>query len=159
MTNTPTQTATAWHEAGHAIAALALGRPVHRVSIEPKLQRLGHCELKKGTFRPSSDIVETEILILLAGLVAEARLTGVYNLAGAAEDLRGVRAYTRFRGGSERQVEKLERRMLSKTEHLLEQPGMWLAIEQVAAELLRETTISGRAARHLFEQATKSARD
>jgi hypothetical protein len=41
---------TAYHEAGHAVMALALGRPVHRVSIQPNEDRLGQCDFgKRGT--------------------------------------------------------------------------------------------------------------
>ena len=93
MTTITPDLATAYHEAGHAVVALALGRPVQRVSIQPNHLRLGQCEIKKGSFRPSKDLLETEILILLGGLAAEARLTGNYNLAGAAQDLRGVGRY------------------------------------------------------------------
>ena len=152
MTFSPIEIATAYHEAGHAVMALALGRPVQRVSVQPNRLRLGHCELKKGSFRPSKDVLETEILILLGGLAAEARHTGRYGWSGAAQDLCGVRSLARMRAASERQVERLERRMLTKAEHILNQPGMWSATERIADELLRSTTISGRAARHLFEQ-------
>ena len=154
MTFTPLEIATAYHEAGHAVMAMALGRPVQRVSVQPNAQRLGRCEIKKGTFRPSKDILETEILILLAGLAAEARQTGRYSLGGASEDLTGVRKLAWLRAASERQVERLERRMLDKAEHILNQPGVWSAAERIADELLRCTTISGRAARHLFDEAT-----
>ena len=47
--------------------------------------------------------------------------------------------------------------MLDKTEHLLDQPGVWPAIEQIAAELIRSTIISGRAAKHFFDQAAAKA--
>jgi ATP-dependent Zn protease len=157
MTFSPSEIATAYHEAGHAVLALALGRPVQRVSIQPNHVRLGHCELKKGTFRPSHDALETEILFLLGGLAAEARHTGQYSWEGAAQDLRGVRSLTQARAGSERQVERLERRMLDKTEHILDQPGVWLAVTRIADELLRCTIISGRAARHLFDEAAAQA--
>lgn len=157
MTFSPIEIATAYHEAGHAVMALALGRPVQRVTVQPSQQRLGHCELKKGTFRPSKDALETEILILLGGLASEARHMGKYGWDGASQDLRNVRRLTEMRASGQRQVERLERRMLDKAEHILDQPRVWLAIEQIAAELLRCTTISGRAARHLFDQAAAQA--
>lgn len=151
MTFTPNEIATAYHEAGHAVLALALGRPVQRVSVFPDHLRQGHCAIRKGTIRPSKDAVETEILILLGGAAAEARYTGVYGWNEASMDLRMVRSMTLMRAGSERQAERLERRLLKKAEYILDQPGVWLAAERIVAELLRCTTISGRAARHLFE--------
>jgi ATP-dependent Zn protease len=144
---------TACHEAGHAVVALALGRAVQRVSILPYETRLGACEIRKGAVKPSDDDLETAILIFLGGLAAEARLTGRYGWAGASQDLREVHAMCLARAGNDKRAEKLIRRMISKAEHVLEQPGMWLATQRIAAELLIRTTISGRAARHLFDEA------
>src|SRR5260370_41531151 len=64
--------ATAYHEAGHAVMALALGRPVASVSILPDRRFLGMCEFGKAVFRPSEDWLEREMLIALAGLPAPA---------------------------------------------------------------------------------------
>ena len=151
--------ATAYHEAGHAAMALALRRPVERVSIQPNQLRLGYCELRKGVHGPLKDSVETEILILLGGLGAEARHTGVYEWDAASQDMRSVRALMAMRPGSPRQVKRMEQRLLDKAEHELDQPGVWTAIERIAAELLRNTTMSGRAVRHMFEQAVRAAKD
>jgi ATP-dependent Zn protease len=157
MSPTSSLLATAYHEAGHAVIALALGRSIQRVSIEPNQMRLGHCEFKKGSFRPTDDIVEMEMLILLGGLAAEARHTGLYGWDEASQDLREVRILAARRAGNARKAERVEKRMLDKTEHLLEQPGVWTAVERIADELVRCTTISGRAARHLFDSAMKEA--
>ncbi len=148
----PHDEATAYHEAGHAVMALALGRPVHRVSILADRERLGRCEFRKGVFRPSEDWLEREALIALGGLAAEARHTGSYARDAADRDLQYVRDLAVQRAG-ERQADRLERRLLAKAEHLLAKEGHWRAVELIAAELLRRGAISGRAARHLFEQA------
>ncbi len=148
---TPYDEATAYHEAGHAVVALILGRPVHHVSVLPNEQFLGQCRFGKGVFRPSEDWLEREILIALGGMAAEARHTGDYNWAGADRDRQLVRRLATQRAG-ERQAERLERRMLAKVEHLLAQEGHWRAVELIVAELLRCGAISGRAARHLFER-------
>src|SRR3954469_24811357 len=141
----PADEATAYHEAGHAVVALALGRPVQRVSIRPDRELLGVCEFRKGVFRPSEDWLEREILIALGGVAAEARYTGTYAWDGADRDRRYVRGLAVQRAG-ERQAERLERRLLAKAEHLLDRPGHWRAVELIAAELLRRRAISGRAA-------------
>jgi len=154
---TPQEVTTAYHEAGHAVVALALGRPVQQVSIRPNATRLGECQLKKGAFRPTADALETQVLILLAGLAAEGRRLGRYDWDGATLDLREARSLLRSRAGRERALERLERRMLDKAEHLLADDATWAAVERIAAELLLKETISGRAARHLFELAAKQA--
>lgn len=155
MTPSVDQTSTAYHEAGHAVIALAHGRPVGKVSILPDQRRLGHCEIRKGTFGPKRDGLETEILILLGGPAAEARFVGNYCWESAAQDLRDVRRLVLFRTSSERQAERLERRLLDKVEYLLEQTGNWAAVEKIANELLQRTTISGRSARHLFDECRR----
>ena len=150
----PAGEATAYHEAGHAVLALALGRPVDGVSILAASDRLGSCAFRKPVFRPTEDWLEREILISLAGLAAEARHTGAYAWDGAARDVRHAHALAVQRAGA-RQAERLQRRLLAKAEHLLAQEVNWQAIEWIAAELLRLGRISGRAARHLYERSCK----
>lgn len=155
MPDTPTHDEiTAYHEAGHAVVALALDRPVHRVSVLPNRERLGQCEFGKGRVKPSEDWLEREILIALGGLAAEARHTGTYSIDEADRDLRYVRRLVLQRK-SERAAPRYEERMLSKVEAMLGDDAIWHAVELIAAELLKHGVISGRAARHLYEQATR----
>src|SRR5262245_31573474 len=147
--------ATAYHEAGHAVAALVLDRPVVKVSIQPDRDKLGICAFGKAVFRPSEDWLEKEVLIALAGLAAEARHTGEYDRAAAGRDLLYARRLSLQRAGNERQAERLEKRLLSKAEHLLDRPGHWRAVERIAAELLEVREMSGRQARHLFEECMR----
>ena len=146
---------TAYHEAGHAVMALALGRSVDHVSIQPDALFLGHCEFRKAVFRPSEDWLEREMLIALAGLAAEAIHSGDYAWDGAARDLRYARSLALDRAGNERKAERLADRMLSKAEHVLNKPAHWRAVERLAVELLRVGEVSGRAVRHFFEAALK----
>src|SRR5947208_13339112 len=127
--------ATAYHEAGHAVAALALGRPVDHVSVLPDRERLGQCEFKKPAFRPSEDWVEREILISLAGIAAEARHTGDYCWEAADRDRDYAEDLARDRAGSDRKAQRLLRRLLSKAEHILYQDANWDAVERIAADL------------------------
>jgi len=151
-------TATAWHEAGHAVMAMSLGRPIEKVTISPaQLQtggsRLGACKIQKGRSRPSNSQLEDEVLILLAGMVAESRITGRYCTDGASQDLRNVERLLSTRARNERHLERLTRRLLDKTEHVLGEKRHAEAVELIAQELLRKVTISGRAVRHYFQQA------
>jgi hypothetical protein len=150
--------ATAYHEAGHAVMALALGRPVAYVSVLPTRQFLGTCEFGKAVFRPSEDWLEREMLIALAGLAAEARFSGDYAWDGAARDRDYAEDLALQRAGTARKASRLLRRILSKAEHLLAQEENWRAIEAMAAELLRVGEISGRAARHIYEESCRQSR-
>jgi ATP-dependent Zn protease len=142
---------TAYHEAGHAVIALVVGRPVRSVSVMPNRDFLGMCQFHKGVFRPSKDWLEEEILISLGGASAEAIHTGEYSFAGASRDLQYVRRLAVKRAG-ERKAERLIRRSLAKVENMLAVEEHWQAVELIAAELLRLGTISGRAALHFFER-------
>lgn len=153
--------ATAYHEAGHAVMAFALGRKIHKVTIIAGrtpfgIAKLGACELQKGRHKPRRDAFEDEVLILLAGMVAEARYTGSYCQKGAREDLKLVESLLCNRANSQKQHEKLHRRLLGKTEHFLEDDVLANAVKRVADELIRRKTISGRTVRHLFEESERS---
>ncbi|MCZ2340580.1 MAG: hypothetical protein LC104_02140 [Bacteroidales bacterium] len=146
------RTATAYHEAGHAVIALLFDRPIQKITIRADRDHLGWCKFDKGVFRPSEDWIEREVLIALAGMAAEAQLTGRYCEHGASRDLRYARRLLAERAGGERRAERLERRLLAKVESLLGDEGIWSAVTAIATELLQSETISGRAARHLFAQ-------
>jgi len=146
---------TAYHEAGHAVAALALGRPVDRVSVVGDARWLGVCHFGKAVFRPSEDWVEREMLIALGGIAAEARRTEDYAWDAADRDYRYAYELALDRGGGPRQAERLLRRALAKVEHLLAREVNWRTVERLAAELLRRGEVSGRAARRLYEQSRR----
>lgn len=144
--------ATAYHEAGHAIVAILLGRPVEKVSVVRNSMRLGVCQMSKRKGAPIQDEVETLALIHFAGLISEAKLTGKHNWAGAQQDLIQIRQLARYRGSSEKQVERLQRRWMDKTEYLLSDDQTWIMVERLAKELVERKTVSGRFVVHLVEQ-------
>ncbi|MCR9118313.1 MAG: cell division protein FtsH [bacterium] len=156
--------ATAYHEAGHAVMAVSLGRVIQKVTIAPGKSQFGQAHLGitamgKGRTKASKDLLEDEALILLAGMVAEAHFTGHYCRHGAGQDLRYLQRLLRDRAGSESQLERLQRRLLDKTEHLLREKHHAKAIELIAQELIQRTTISGRAVRHFFQYAEQQSKD
>jgi len=153
---TPDQTTlTAYHEAGHAVMALLMGRSVQKVSIIPSQNRLGACTIQKGRSKQVQDKLEAEMLILLAGMAAEGRKSGQYNIQGASQDLRGVEKLALARSGNARQATKLIHRTLDKTQYLLSDKSTWQAVKIIAAELLENESISGRAAKHHLTIAQK----
>ena len=144
---------TAHHEAGHAVIAIAVGRSVNKVSIIAKNTKLGVCKMKKGRAKASQDVLEGELLILLAGMAAESRISGRYNLQGAAQDLRDAERLAMMRAGNERQAGKTIKRALDKVQNMLSQKDTWAAVKAVAKDLIEKEEISGRAAVHHVEQA------
>jgi hypothetical protein len=96
-------TATAYHEAGHAVAHYALGRTIRRVTIVPDDDTLGHLrgrvlhdseKLRSGLFEFDTlkelKAAEDEIVCALCGPIAEARFTGKENEVGASGDYETV---------------------------------------------------------------------
>lgn len=152
--------ATAYHESGHAVMALLQGRPIEKVTICPAQMavggsRLGACKIQKGRQKPSHDPLESEVLVLLAGMVGESHLTERYCQAGASQDLMMVERLLSKRACKERELQRLAKRMLSKTEHILNDEVNRKAIAKIARELVKKETISGRAVRQLFHEATQ----
>ncbi len=151
---------TAYHEAGHAVVALAVGMTVQKVTITAKHGRLGAVmttnkgKQKKKRFR---DRAEDDLLVLLGGMVAEARLTGRYCTQGASQDLLYVSQIAMARGGSRDGGAKVIKRMLAKVEYILSEPAHWQAVRYIVEDLLEKRDLSGRAAKHHFERALAEA--
>lgn len=153
--------ATAYHEAGHAVMAVSLGRTIHKATIAPaKIQtggtRMGAVKLERGRRKSGQDWLEDEVLILFAGMVAEAQFTGSRCAQGAASDLSAIEKLLCTRARTQPQFEKLHRRLLDKTEHLLGDQVHEKAIKVVAEQLLQHETIKGRLVKHYFEQVAGS---
>ena len=156
--DSPDRIATAYHESGHAVVAISLGRQVRKATInKANLQtggvRLGAVMFEKGRSKPTDDWLEDEVIILLAGMVAESSFTGRYCEQGAAVDLRAVDRLLNSRVRTERQLDKLRQRLINKTEHLLSDPAHAMAVKAVAKELLAKSEVSGRLVRHHLNQA------
>ncbi len=153
-------TATAYHEAGHAVMALALGRLVQKVTVVARKSQvggtqLGVCQMKNGRSKASRNLLDDEVMILFAGMVAEARYTGQYCQQAARQDLRTIKRLLCDRVSNQSQHDRLHRRLLDKTEHVLSRNGHPQAIELIANELIQKLTVSGRAVRHHYEQTTR----
>lgn len=159
-TNRDELTATAYHEAGHAVMAVMLGRPIEKVTISAANlntggRRLGMCKIQKGRSKPSKDELEDDVLILLAGMVAESHYTDRYCESGAGSDFQMVERLLSNRARNEKQLQRLIQRSLDKTEYLLGDEVAVQAIESIAKEVLERKTISGRTVRHLYQEAER----
>lgn len=148
---------TAYHESGHAVMALAVGRSIYKVDVQAKGTRLGVCKMNKGragkarSSKASVDELEGDLLILLGGMAAEARRSGRYNMQGASQDLREAESLAMMRAGNANQASKVLKRAMDKVHHLLSKPEIWRSVKVIATGLVANSSMSGKQAKHLYE--------
>ncbi len=153
---------TAYHEAGHAVAAFALSKRFKKVSIIPSptedsLGRLLGCDWD-SKLNPEFDegarlrhLVEAQIIIFLAGPVAEAKLTGRYNHVGASKDYHGAVFYASYVTGSSEETSAYINWLLERTKNILS-TYHWDAVELLADELIKRREISYTATRKIIRK-------
>jgi hypothetical protein len=125
--------AIAYHEAGHAVAALLLHRPLRYVTIVPDKERgiLGYDLTPR---RRTS--LEREIMVFLAGEVAEEEFRGWRNRVGSRSDYAKAHSYARAICETAEEAVAYLAWLRVRTANQILGPGPWLIIEAVAAELL-----------------------
>ncbi len=160
---------TAYHEAGHAVAAYDQRRRISRVSIIPDSEEgtLGHCSYSqfwKG-FDPELNYnsktrprIETLIICSLAGHAAEAKHSGRNNWVGSKADrLNALDMALYIASGGGKELQYYWNWMWERTKGLLPKPFYWDAIEALAAELLQRREIGGQKARNIIHEAVERA--
>jgi ATP-dependent Zn protease len=161
---------TAYHEAGHAVAAHVLKRGIKRVSIAPDDEEgsLGHCHHASPLSGFDPDVygydmgsktwhwLERETLILVAGLVAEARFKGKHDWRGAQSDLSFAYRLADYLCSSTKETRKYISWMMERARNLFDSRNglRWRQVRYVARELLSKKTISGKNVRELCQKAT-----
>jgi len=153
---------TAYHEAGHAVAAYVRHLRFTSISIIPDRGTLGRCEFSEtavvidpesgGQLRARTRI-ETLIIVSLAGVISESLLTGRHNWRGAHADLHDATRYASFVTGSVEELKAYERWLWEHTRTLLEARPCWLAVQQLAAALIEDRRIGERRARAIIGAA------
>jgi hypothetical protein len=155
---------TAYHEAGHAVAAYMRHLRFTGVSIVPSDSTLGRCEfiatsvtidVKARALSRTRRHVETLIIISLAGVIAEGLLTGRTNWGGAHADLHDAARYASYVTGSEDELGAYVRWLWEHTRTLLSARPCWPAVREVAAALIADGHIGERRARRIIADALK----
>ena len=154
--------ATAYHEAGHAVVALDLRRAVRYLTIVPEGGSLGHVANAKppASFQPdlNSDRktgawIEREVMIGLAGLVAEGIFRGRHNHIGASSDLHKVSLLASYHYGDGEVLTKWVDYMLASTKARVGAPRIWIQVEAIAAELMLHGRLGAKRIREVCKQA------
>lgn len=169
--------ASAYHEAGHAVASHFLGRSFIKVSLDRAadgtLGWVGHgppgewvepdVEVDGRTRRK----VEQEIMILIAGSVCEETFAGEMEGRIGGPVSPNLQDFVALHGGDVDQAMTLAgyasasageaaaylEWLWHRTFNLIRRPGFWPAVEALAAELVRVRTLDYRRARRVIEQA------
>ena len=135
--------ATAYHEAGHAVVAVALRMRVGSATIEPAGDYLGRvqtpltdAQLETIEFGDGRGLIDRHIACLFAGSVAEARVTGHVNHDGARQDYDTAFCFA-FQFASYQ--ETLDRGHAKAGDLITEH---WAAVAAVAEGLLASRTLS-----------------
>ena len=149
---------TAVHEAGHVVAARALGRAVRSVSIEQDRETLGsasHYPLR--TFAPDIEVngrvrwrIEQSIMISMAGVEAEHRVSDDADRveAGGQDDFEQSAMLAMYvtEGEPEETSAYIRWLTLRVRNTILANEVWWSAVESLARELLKRPTLSGKEA-------------
>jgi hypothetical protein len=150
------RTRTAFHEAGHVVASVALGRKVRSATIVPEGDRLGSVRTSRlrrldpaATDRRMRMTIEREVMILLAGSVAE-QLAGA-GPHGGRRDRRDALALIGFLSGSASEEEAYVRWLRERVRTLLR--VHWAGVRAVTKALLTKGTLNGADVREIAQRA------
>jgi ATP-dependent Zn protease len=160
MTPTKKLEATAYHEAGHAVASFLLHRGFRRVTIIPGEGFLGQLVMtqKPRTIHPDYETdartelwLRREIIIDLAGPVAEKLHTsrGNWKIGGSKDLHKAVDLASYIMGDPDEIGAYLDWLTLSTT-NMLKRPDHWPIVQALAAELLERKVIGAKRARALM---------
>lgn len=161
--------ATAYHEAGHAVAAYLLSCPIMHVSIVPNEEEgtEGHCASGYGRHPPdfvpeqmddddvaTRRVLERRIMICFAGNAAERAFRGesdaVYPGSGSdfwrASELAGFVASE----GSDECL-AFQQWLHLQIDRRLTRPHIWAAVTAVATALLERKELSGQRVRQIIQ--------
>ena len=156
------ETLTAFHEAGHALAAELFGERTTRVEIVGDADLSGSTETLRlpsdpddeGASQASRESVEDQLRCVLAGIVAEAMVSGRDSWDETSEDLDlAVRLAMKVVDDCEEVVPLLESIRVD-LEQVLGQ--RWAVIEKLADALMHRKQLSGAEVRRILDEASPS---
>lgn len=158
--------ATAFHEAGHAVAAFALHLGVKRVSIVAEGDSWGHVLYAPLRFSGESlydltpvvrDRFERHIVAALAGPEAARLIKGRYDRIGASSDYVVAGRIVGRLVGSAEEAQAYMRWLEIRSRQLIRAPHLRPGLEALAMALLERGEMDGRTARDITHAAMMMA--
>ena len=162
MTNSPSLIErTAYHEAGHAIAAIRHRVRLYKASIVREATSSGrvstrnalwHLDLETDTSSPTRRRIEDQVMVLLAGPAAEAyfveeRRDAKWDPVGSSADIETAVGLLGRLGGHEDETEAYFDWMTERVRSFVS--TQWESIDAVAQELLERQTLRARRIRQI----------
>jgi len=157
---------TAYHEAGHAVAAYVFKRPIDKLTIVPDADSYGAAHYRAGWFdhlKPDVQItirtrerLEAGIVCGLAGTAAEMIFAGPEAEKLAGTDLAQVATCADYLTGGIEEAEAYLKWLVIRTDALLQREPRWSCVEVLAAALLKRRHLSGRRARQIIRSTERS---
>jgi hypothetical protein len=165
---------TAYHEAGHAVVNLALGRFVDLVSIVPDGASAGRCQSHGSHWTTSAcpegmdlhtffsdqanESHERAIVHTYAGEIAERKFSGRKPRGSADGDYREIANHILSRWGNflDAMPRLLELEVQAKA--LLDDPVNWAAVEAIAKELLQHEELDGDRVHEIYRSISEQHR-
>lgn len=155
------RTLTAYHEAGHAVAAAWLGIGFRYVTIkpDPKNNSLGHVRNHAMRFNPEVDLdqaanwrrYEHHFMVCYAGQVAEEIKWGSFDFAGSRKDHEEIFDLITYHSMDEAIHKPFSEWLRARTTALLLR--RWQGLEEFAAALLERETIKSKEAQRIIFDA------
>jgi ATP-dependent Zn protease len=147
---------TAYHEAGHAVMAMAKGCALRRISIRPRGDLLG--STMAGTRRVGPVADQKNIAVALAGHIGEQMAVGklaAAALEGSLDDMTAAYKLMRRRGFKTHAAQEQEYWRVGLAVHD-ELRARWRAVRALARALLEREHLSGKEARRIIREALET---
>ena len=168
MAKKPTKAlwSTAYHEAGHAVAAFHLGIKGKSVSIEPIEDSAGHFQHANPLQGIQLDVdgsdrarlrVERLVKVCFAGPIAQRRFNPKgYRTSHASSDFETATGVLMRLTGSTKELEAYAELLHIQTEQMICNRLNWLRIEEVAKALIEQRKLSARQLRTVIRSTIRS---
>jgi Bacterial RNA polymerase, alpha chain C terminal domain len=147
MFEVPAREFLAFHEAGHAVMAFILGRPIHRASIRRKHGLSGYVDYEHAlspfmeVTEEHRPLIESDVLVLLAGRAAECERTLGSPPSHAGLDRQNARALLGILEDCDEVAASWMRYLLVRAQSILQEE--WPLVYSVARALMREEELDG----------------
>ena len=160
-TSFPGRRRTAYHEAGHALAAWTLKIPFKRVSVVAAAEtwHVLYPALSDWDSTPprARDRLERKMIVSLAGGEAERLISGRSNHRGARSDYRNVWDIVSRLAGSIEEAGAYSRWLSLRARSLIRAPQHRPSLDALAAALMAQSKIDGVAAVTIMRDARLAA--